>query len=470
MKNTSIEHFKKTKILATIGPATNSYEKVCDLLEAGLNGFRLNFSHGTNDEKAKQIEWIRKASLEIKKPAAIVADLHGPKMAMGKLDGVVEVKKDHILKLALGGNQSKGILPTQYDISRRVKPGERLMIFDGSIETIIKSVNNGVVEVEVKNDGKIISGKGINLPDTDLQGDVITQKDYDDTRFALEMGVDYIAQSFVQSADDVMMLKNFMQKINPNASLIAKVETKAATNNLVGIVKAADGVMVARGDLAVETLPESVPIVQRKIIGLCQHYAKISIVATQMLASMTANPEPTRAEVSDVATAVIVGADCVMLSEETAVGEYPIEAVEFMKRIIKYTEDNSPVKPLFLNEEDSSVQSALSSAVMTLAHQVEAVAIVTETASGKTAKVLASHRPNMPIIMVTDKPEVAQQLALVYGGKSFVRETQAEAGEKMTDWLRERNILKHGDVVVITSGKYPGQVGGTDTIKIRRIQ
>ena len=189
MKNTSIEQFKKTKILATIGPATNSYEKVCDLLEAGLNGFRLNFSHGTNDEKAKQIEWIRKASLEIKKPAAIVADLHGPKMAMGKLEGVVKVEKDQTLKLALGGDQSKGILPTQYDISRRVKPGERLMIFDGSIETIIKSVNNGVVEVEVKNDGKIISGKGINLPDTDLQGDVITQKDYDDTRFALEMGV-----------------------------------------------------------------------------------------------------------------------------------------------------------------------------------------------------------------------------------------------------------------------------------------
>jgi pyruvate kinase len=279
-----------------------------------------------------------------------------------------------------------------------------------------------------------------------------------------------VALSFVQTAQDVQTLRRLLKSLNSTAKIIAKIETKAAVENIDEIINVSDAVMVARGDLAIETEPESVPIVQRAIIGKCREYGKISIVATQMLASMTEMPEPTRAEVSDVATSVIVGADAVMLSDETANGKYPIESIEMMKRIILYTEKNAPLKPLFYNEQDHSVQSAVSSAMITLAHQVNARAIVAETSSGQTARSIAAHRPRMPIFMVTQSPRVAQQLAIVYGGKSFIRPVSKKAATKLTQFLREQKVFKKGDIVVICSGKYPGQVGGTDTVKVRVLE
>jgi pyruvate kinase len=261
------------------------------------------------------------------------------------------------------------------------------------------------------------------------------------------------------------MLKN----LGSNAQIIAKIETRAAIENIEAIIGEADAVMIARGDLAIETMPESVPLEQRNIIGLGMRHKKPTIVATQMLASMTESPEPTRAEVSDVATAVIVGADAVMLSDETANGKYPIEAVNVMKRVLKYTETNSVVKATFPHYEEHTRQSAISRAVMSLATEIGAKAIVAETKSGATAVQITSLRPEIPVIAVTSDDRVGNQLAIVYGVKSYVRPVDKFAATKLTNWLRHKMVLKEGDIVVTASGQHPGVVGTTDTIKVRVI-
>ena len=464
-----IANYKRTKILATIGPSSNSRDAVLQMIKAGANGIRLNFSHGTFQERTQQVAWIRSAAKTAGKPVAIVQDLQGPKIRLGQC-AAQTVKKDDTLTFEYGDEQqNESVIPIQYDLSKKLKSGHRMLIADGKVQCEVVHVRNGKITAKVRHGGKLSSRKGLNLPDTNFEGDIITDKDREDVRFGVEHDVDYVALSFVQSAKDVKQLKTYMKRLGSKAKVIAKIETKAATENLEEIVKESDGVMVARGDLAIETEPESVPIVQRQIIGLCQKYGKISIVATQMLASMVDAPSPTRAEVSDVATAVILGTDVVMLSDETASGEFPEDAVKYMKRIIRYTETNAPVEPRFLIEDDDSIQSSISSAVMTLAHQVNAAAIVAETASGNTARSIASNRPKMPVVMVTHEQRVANQLALVYGGKSYTRKQSKLVGEKMTDWLLKNKILKNGDIVVITSGKYPGEIGGTDTIKVRRL-
>jgi pyruvate kinase len=327
------------------------------------------------------------------------------------------------------------------------------------------------VYAEADNDGILIQRKGINLPDTDFAGDVITEKDKADLAWGSEKDIDYVAMSFVQTAADIEHMQRLIKNLGSPRRVIAKVETKLAVENLESIVQAVDAVMVARGDLAVETLPESVPIVQRKIIGLGLKYGKPTIVATQMLASMTEMPEPTRAEVSDVATAVLVGADCVMLSDETASGQYPIEAVNIMKRVITYTQTHAPVKAVFPNDEDRVVsrQLAISRGIISLADSIRASAIVAETKSGATALQIAAERPEIPLIAVTDDARTAQQLAIVYSVKSYVRPASKQAATKLTDFLRETHVFKKGDIIVTASGQYPGVVGTTDTIKVRQL-
>lgn len=463
--------FKRTKIVATVGPATDSKAVILKMLKSGVNGFRLNFSHGNNEERSRQIKWIRQASREYDdKPAAIIADLQGPKIRLGDFEGFIPIKKGQELSFEYDVEYKEGgSIPTQFDLSKKVNRGERLLIFDGRIKTVISSVSGGVVRATAQNDGIVTKRKGINLPDTDFRGDVITAKDRKDLAYISSQDVDYVAMSFVQTAKDVQNIRKLLNTHKSDAQVIAKIETNAAVENIDEIIKASDAVMVARGDLAIETEPESVPIVQRLIIGRCMEYGKISIVATQMLASMTEELEPTRAEVSDVATSVIVGADAVMLSEETANGKYPIESIEMMKRIIIHTQKNSPLKPLFYKDEDDSIKDAISSAMITLATQVNAKAIVAATKSGSTALSIAAHRPAMPIFMITSVKRVAQQLAIVYGGKSFVRPDSTTATTKLTDFMRTQRVFKKGDVVVICMGKHPGMIGGTDTIKVRRL-
>jgi pyruvate kinase len=464
--------FKRTKIIATVGPSVDSYEAILQLIKAGTNGLRLNFSHGTNEERTAQIAWIRKAAKAAgNKPVAIIQDLQGPKIRLGDFEGVVTVKKGQSFSFSYGADYAKtGHLPTQYDLSQKVKRGEPMYIFDGKLRTTVSSVRSGIVYVTAENDGMMIQRKGINLPDTDFGGDIITAKDRTDLVYGSAQDIDYVALSFVQTADDINRLRKLLESLNFNAKIIAKIETKAAVENLEAIVRASDAVMIARGDLAVETAAESVPIVQREIIGLGRRYAKPTIVATQMLASMSDGPEPTRAEVSDVATAVIVGSDCVMLSDETASGRYPIEAVETMKRIILYTEHHMPLKVSFKSSEDQTRQAAISKAVIRLAEDVNAVAIVAETKSGATALQIASYRTTTPLIAVTNDQRTVQQLALAYGTKSYVRPVDALAAVKLTDWLRQAKLFHKGDMVVTASGRYPGVVGTTDTIKVRVLE
>ncbi|MEO5627437.1 MAG: pyruvate kinase [Candidatus Saccharimonadales bacterium] len=463
-----LSRFKRTKIIATVGPSTNSYEAVLELIKAGANGIRLNFSHGNYEERDDQIKWIRKASKEYGKPVAIIQDLQGPKIRLGDFEGIINVQKGQSLQFGYKADMERsGLIPTQYDLSKKVKRGERLYLYDGKIRTTVTSVQDGVVHAQAENDGILIKRKGINLPDTDFDGDIITIKDKKDITFGSTRDIDYVALSFVQRAEDIEQLRKRLKNLGSTARIIAKIETKASIDNLEEIIQATDAVMVARGDLAIETNAEAVPIVQRRIIGLGLAHAKPTIVATQMLASMTEMPEPTRAEVSDVATAVIIGADCVMLSDETANGQYPIEAVSVMKRVTTYTERNNPLTVQFPGEPDHSRQSSVCTAVINLAHDLQANAIVAETQSGATALQLATRRPNVPLIAVTPDKRVAQQLAIVFGAKAYVRPADKMAATKLTNWLQLNKVLSKGDIVVTASGKHPGVVGTTDTIKVR---
>lgn len=469
----ALGQFKHTKILATIGPATDSYETILEMVKAGVNGFRLNFSHGTYEERQRQIGWIRKASKERGKPVAILQDLQGPKIRLGDFEGSFAIKAGQELVLRYQSEEaSQTVLPVQYDLSQKVKRGEAVLLYDGKIRGVVTSVRqvNKEISVRIANDGVLVKRKGINLPDTDFAGDIITKKDRQDIVFGAGEDIDYVALSFVQTAKDVVELRRLLKNLGSSAKIITKVETKAALDDLEVIVKESDGVMVARGDLATETLPESVPVWQREIIRLCLQHGKISIVATQMLASMMEQPEPTRAEVSDVATAVIVGADAVMLSDETAAGSYPIEAINIMKRIILYTQENATVTANFTVKHDYTVAEAIASSIIGLAKQVRAVAIVAETKTGTTAMQIASWRPKMPIIVVTSERRVAQQLSLMYGAKTYVRPDDKFAATKLTEWLQENKIFKKGNTIVMASGRYPGTPGSTDTIKVRTIE
>lgn len=466
-----LKSFKRTKIIATIGPATDSYETIYELIRRGVNGLRLNFSHGTHEERLVQIPWIRKASAELGKPVAIIQDLQGPKVRLGDFDGEIQVTTGQTLTFAYKSNyETTGHIPTQYDLSKKVKPGERLYLFDGKVRTTVTAVDNDVVKAKVENDGVLLKRKGMNLPDTDFKGDILTKKDMADIEFGVTLDIDYVALSFVQTAEDIENLRRILKDRGSTAKIIAKIETKAAVDNIDTIIQATDAAMVARGDLAVETPAESVPVVQRIIIDLGQKYAKPTIVATQMLLSMVGSPEPTRAEVSDVATAVFIGADCVMLSDETANGKYPIETVKTMKRVILYAEQHPPLKTIHAHQYEHNIQNAIAGSVMSMAANIDADAIVAETKSGATALQIACRRPDIALIAVTSQERTANQLAIVYGAKSYVRPDDPEAASKLTEWLRHNDVLAAGNTIVSVTGRYPGVIGMTDTIKVRVLE
>jgi pyruvate kinase len=469
--------FKRTKILATLGPVTSSYESIEALAAGGVNGFRHNFSHGTYEERDQQIEWIRQASSKLKKPVAILQDLQGPKIRLGMLRENLPVEKGDELILDHAVEHDGSLtLPVQYNLAEKVKVGELIYIFDGKIRTTVIDIPSPTaITVRVENSGVLMSRKGLNLPDTDFGGDILTPKDLEDIEYGVTKDYDYVSLSFVQSAGDINNLRQILMSHGSNVQIIAKIETKAAIKDdtLEEIVKASDGVMVARGDLAVEAGAEVVPIVQRKIIALCRKYGKLSIVATQMLASMVDNPEPTRAEVSDVASAVIQGADTVMLSDETANGSYPIETVAAMKRVIVYTQEHASVRALHeVIQMENTQQDAISLAAVNLAEQLKVDAIVAETKSGATAANIAAHRPNLPIISVTSSKRAAQQLALSYANKSFVRPDGEKAGLSLAKELKDSGLFgdKQKVTVTIVSGRQPGLVGATDTIRVRVVE
>ncbi len=469
--------FKRTKILATIGPATFSKEKIEDLIMAGVNGCRLNFSHGDYVERDQQIQWIREAAEKKGRSVAILQDLQGPKIRLGDLkDNHYDVKTgDHlILDHAVTEHKGDNILPVQYNLAEKVKVDEPISLFDGKVRThVVRVLSKTAIEVEVENDGFLMSHKGLNLPDTDFGGDIITEKDMADIEFGASRDFDFVALSFVQSAEDIEKLRQILLSHGSTAQIIAKIETKKAIESdeaMEAIVKATDGIMVARGDMAVEAGAEVVPIVQRKLIAMCREHSKLCIVATQMMGSMVDNPTPTRAEVSDVANAVIQGADAVMLSDETANGSYPLEAVKAMKKVILYTQNHSHVSPI--NHEVTGEfrnYDAISNAVTNLAERINADFIICQTATGATAAAIAAQRPKLPIITVTSNARVAGQLALTYANSAFVRPYSPTYGLDLAQELKENGYI-HEDgkdefIAVIISG-HKDEQGGTDTIQI----
>ncbi len=471
--------FKRTKILATLGPATNSPEKIKQLIEAGANGFRLNFSHGSYEERLDQIKWIRDASAEVGRTVAILQDLQGPKIRLGVLkDNHLDVKAgdEIVLDHAIEEHDGSANLPIQYNLANKVKVGEPVYLFDGKIRgEMIERVSDTAIKIRILNDGFLMSRKGLNLPDTDFGGDILTPKDLADVEFGADKDIDFVALSFIQSADDINNLRQIMLSHGSTAQIIAKVETKAAIEmeSLKEIVKAADGVMIARGDLAVETSPEIVPIVEREAIRLCRKYGKLSIVATQMLASMVDNPEPTRAEVSDVATAVILGADVVMLSDETANGSYPVEAVKMMAKTVRYTQSRWPMNDMPIEYgEKNRRRNAIANAAVVVANQVDADVIIAETKSGATAARIAACRPELPIAAVTPNKRVAQQLALSYATRSYVREEGEHVGTKLAKELLDWGTFGRDDklTAVVVSGRQSGVAGGTDTLRVRVVE
>ncbi len=465
------KEFKRTKILVTLGPASKEATQVERLMEAGANGFRLNFSHGDPLEFKAMIKSIRAASAKLGRPAAVVADLAGPKIRVGELplEGVAFVR-GHDVQLSSGADyEAAGVIPIQFDFSGYVRSDQRIFLRDGQIELKVTKVAKGVVQAKVAVPGLLMSHQGINLPDTQFDGGTLTDKDWADIDFAAKNDVDYVAVSFVQSAAEIKAVRAKLTELKSDIAIIAKIETKPAVRNLLEIVQSSDGVMVARGDLAVEVGQEVVPVLQRQVVNLARQQQKLVVVATQMLESMVESPQPTRAEVSDVATAVNEGADVVMLSGETAVGHHPIEATQTMKRVILYTEQNVEPPTAVMNLARSDKDHAISAAAVTLAEKVGAKVIVAETSSGRTARNISSFRPAVPIIMATHRRRVYFQLALVWGGKSFLLEEPAGAAEVVMRRLKSVGNVHPGDMIVVASGQHPGMTGGTDTVQVRAV-
>lgn len=471
---------KRTKILATIGPAVFSEEAIEKLIAAGVNGCRLNFSHGDYPERDQQVAWVREAAKKVGKPVAMVQDLQGPKIRLGVLkDNSLNVSAGDELVLDYSIEEHDGSLnlPVQYNLAEKVKVGEPVYIFDGKVRTnVVDIISDTAVKVKVENGGHLMSRKGLNLPETDFGGDILTPKDLADIEFGAARDFDYVATSFIQSAQDIENLRQILLSHGSDAQIIAKIETRHAIKDdktMEDIVRATDGIMVARGDMAVEAGAEVVPVVQRKLVKLCRKHGKLCIVATQMLGSMVDNPEPTRAEANDVATAVLQGVDAVMLSDETANGKYPTEAVQAMKKIILYAQENDEVEPIKQNICGNYVTlDAVSESAVSLAERLNVDAIVVETKTGVTAATISANRPNMRIISVTDNVRVAQQLTLTYANKSYIRPYSESYGLDLVKELKADGLFGDQEEisVVIVSGRQKDLVGGSDTIQFRKIK
>ena len=420
-----IDTLKRARILATIGPATSDPAMLEKVIRAGVNACRLNFSHGSFEDRVEQVKNIRLIEKKLNRHIPIVQDLQGPKIRLGQLkdDMKYTIHRDDELGLTYGIEHDGGNnLPSQYDLSDKCLPGDSIYLFDGKIRTIVQRIDGKTVWVKAVNGGSVISRKAINLPDM-RGGDapVLTEKDLTDLEWSFDKDFDYTALSFVHHADDVRKLREIIRSHGSDRKIIVKLETKAGVDpeNLEAIIRLADGVMVARGDLAVEAGPEGVPVVEREIIRLCQKHCKLCIVATQMLDSMVDNPEPTRAEVNDVATTYIEGADAVMLSDETAMGKYPVEAVSIMAKTLRYAQQHIGVYDLYSRNPVDEKSGAIADAAVVMADEVEADAIIVESNGSSLTRSISIQRPIMPILPVVPTDRMANRLSLLYGVRAF---------------------------------------------------
>ncbi|OHA62592.1 MAG: pyruvate kinase [Candidatus Wildermuthbacteria bacterium GWA2_46_15] len=470
---------KKTKIVCTIGPASQSAKIIKELLIAGMDVARLNLSHGDYASHTKLINTLRSQARVLKKPLALMADLQGLKLRVGEIKDALVLKKNDKVMLSYKKMPGKSFLPLQVDISKFLKKEHRILIDDGQVELRVEKVARGIIFARVFVGGKIISHKGLNLPDSKVSLSALTDKDKKDLLFALKMGVDMIALSFVAGVKDLETVKKIIYKNrlkkNEEPWLVAKIERPEAVKNFDGILKVADAIMVARGDLGVEMEPSQVPIIQKNIIKDCLRSAKPVIVATQMLDSMIRNPRPTRAEVSDVANAVVDHTDAVMLSGETANGKYPVEAVKMMARIVAETEvspyDDLPAN--FLGDDKHSVVASVANTAYRMAREVGAKALVGATLSGLTARMLARQRPQeSDIIIFTNSTVVYRKMALVWGVRQFLMptcKTLDELVNKSMALVKKEKLVKKGEKIVLVTGSPVGIRENLNLCEIRTI-
>jgi len=461
---------KRTKIIATIGPASETITILEKMAKAGMDVCRLNFSFGTHAEHLNKIAMIREVSKRTGKSLAILQDLQGPKIRIGKLTAPVKVKKgDEIILSGKTIHQSTLYLPTTYPlIASDTKPGKTILLADGRIILQVKSADPQKKEVicKVTCGGTILTGKGINLPYTDISMPALSKKDIADAKFGINAGVDAIALSFVRSAEDIMKLRRLLKKENSKIPIIAKLEKPEALDNLDEIVLAADGVMVARGDLADEISFEYVPVAQKKIITAANAKAKLTIIATEMLSSMVENPLPTRAEVSDVANGVLDGADIVMLSNETATGKYPVKAVQTMTKIIIEAENILPPEHYLKNfnaHKKYAVTEAMCLAASFLSHELKERAITVLTSSGNTARLMAKTRPETVIFAATANEKIYYRMALYNNVwplllKSADPEDTARTYLELENMLIAKKLAKKGELIITLNGIH--QKGG----------
>ncbi len=458
-----------TKIVCTIGPSTASESAITKLIEAGMNVARLNFSHGTHEFHASMIELVRKCSTKLNKPVAIMQDLQGPKLRVGDLplDGIQLVEGSTVYLYVVGDTQPQALPGREYlpllvpNLAKAVKPGRRILLDDGNLELQVTGVEGDTVVARVILGGKITSHKGVNLPGTDLQIPGFTEKDREDLVFGLAQDIDFLAISFVEKASDIVTVRNAIREINParvQLPIIAKLERPEAILNLHEIMHEADGVMVARGDLAVETSPETVPIIQKEVIRMANRHAKLVITATQMLDSMIHNPRPTRAEASDVANAVFDGSDAVMLSGETASGAYPVESVKMMDQIVREAEKHSIEWSRLVDlPEEAKKDDALSitRAARELAHDRDVANIAVFTHSGKTALLMSKSRPRVPILACTPELGTYNLLNMFWGVIPFMvphASTLEQMVLSVDNALNDKSNLKAGQQVVLIAG------------------
>ncbi len=464
---------KRTKIIATIGPASSSAAVIAKLIRAGMDVARLNFSHGERKDHKKRIRLIRQEAARAGKQIAIIQDLQGPKIRVGVVehDAVTLRRGDTVTVTTRTITGTTDLIPVTYSrLAKDLRTGETILLDDGRLElTVIKKEANSL-RCKVIRGGVLKSHKGINLPGSHLSLPSLTHKDKEDLLFGIEQEVDYVALSFVRSADDIEHARRFIRTTGADIPIIAKIEKPEALQNLDGIVGAADGVMVARGDLGVEMPPEQVPLLQKKIITACNKAEKPVITATQMLESMIVSPQPTRAEASDVANAILDGTDCVMLSEETAAGKYPVQAVEVMARIAVQAETSlSPVPP---DRDISGVGESVAHAACRAAEEQRARAVVTFTQSGTTALLVSKHRPTVPVIAATPFETIARRISLYWGVMPVILKTRHTTDAMIASVERamlRRKLVKRTDLIVITAGVPIGEAGSTNMMKIHRV-
>ncbi|HET9425586.1 MAG TPA: pyruvate kinase [Gemmatimonadaceae bacterium] len=464
----------RTKIVCTLGPASATRDAIRQLVEAGLNVARINFSHGTHEQHVATIAMVREVADALRRPVAILGDLQGPRIRIGDLNDAIVLEDGSDVHLAPEGQERDGDLPVTYEaLAQDVHVGDRILINDGLIELVVLDIEAPRVTARVLHGGRLTSHKGINLPGVQVSAPSITDKDREDIAFAVTQDIEYLALSFVRKAEDITELRTLVPK---EMLVVAKIEKDSALDNIESIIRATDVVMVARGDLGVELPFEEVPFAQKRIISLCNRLGRPVITATQMLESMITHPRPTRAEASDVANAIIDGTDAVMLSAETAAGQYPRLAVEAMSRIIHEIERHSHQR---LGEDRRrrpeaaySTEFAIAAASYAAVSMLGAPCLIVFTKSGFSARVVASQRPQVPILVLTDSPRTYRHLALVWGViPELVAhcDTYDQMVRLALDAVRRRELARTGDRVVVTAGVPFDVPGTTNMIKVETV-